>query len=436
MDDLYNIYKNAEDPSYKWCIDQLNKPEHRLMHTQCESIRRHFLRNHAVDSRVSDTYTFNGKVIVPEVLNVNILPTIENFHTSFTVGDDVTLTGSEDVVKLFSRHYTNLHDSDFKICKDLIKYGNSYFYTFRDGDEIKEKVFNPCDSTPIYDTYGRMKAFVERIDNKTISGEIVDTVYLPSHVDTYLNGKLVDTAINMTGMLPVHVKSLDEWHYSIYGDSFMLNLINILDKEELILSKTLDATRLSTAPLLAICGTKLANSDAIKSVEGSSGLVLNLEEGSTADWLTANTDIQTIQFLLKELERFFCMIGAIPSSIVGQSNSSNLSAESVSQLYQLTENRAKQSIVALKKGFKARWKAMRTLLTQMGENIADESFKTLDCNFNLTKPIDVLNIVESIKRQYDIGGISQQSVVELSPITANASQEIERLKAEMIVKDE
>ena len=125
-------------------------------------------------------------------------------------------------------------------------------------------------------------------------------------------------------------------------------------------------------------------------------------------------------------------MAAIPSSILGQNNIANVSENSMSMVYQLTENRGKQNMNALIEGFKQRWEYMRKLMILLFDPISDEDFDSLNVAFNINKPVDTKTDMENIKMQYEMGAISKRTVIELSPYTTDSALELQRLEAEGI----
>ena len=98
--------------------------------------------------------------------------------------------------------------------------------------------------------------------------------------------------------------------------------------------------------------------------------------------------------------------------------------------YQLTENKGKQNMNSLMKGFNQRWAYMRKLLALTNTPISDEDFDSLNVSFNIAKPVDTKNDMENMKMQYEMGAISKRTIIERSPYTSDSAQELQRLAAE------
>lgn len=99
-------------------------------------------------------------------------------------------------------------------------------------------------------------------------------------------------------------------------------------------------------------------------------------------------------------------------------------------LFNSTDNVARQNMFALKEGFAVRWEYMRKLLALQGTPIKDELFDTLDCSFNVNRPVDTESAMKEMKMQYEMGAISRQTIIENSKHTPNTALELDRIKAE------
>ena len=222
---------------------------------------------------------------------------------------------------------------------------------------------------------------------------------------------------------------MDKAEYDQFGDSMMLDLIPIQDKIEGLLSKLDDAiTTLSLNPVGVVTGAKITESDMVDS--NVSGAVLNLEEGNTFTYTSAEMDYRCIKYELDQLYQQFNLVAGIPSSILGQNNIANVSENSMSMVYQLTENRGKQNMNSLVEGFRERWERMRRLMNLTNNPIYDEDFDSLNVSFNISKPIDTKQNMENMKIQYEMGALSKRTIMELSPYTTDSAQELQRLEDE------
>lgn len=209
----------------------------------------------------------------------------------------------------------------------------------------------------------------------------------------------------------------------------LLDLIPIQDKIEGLLSKLDDAiTTLSLNPVSVITGAKMTETDMVDS--NVAGAVLNLEEGNTFDYANATMDYYSIKYEFDQLYQQFNLVAAIPSSILGQNNIANVSENSMSMVYQLTENREKQNMNSLIEGFRQRWEYIRKLMELTNNPISDDDFESLNVSFNISKSIDTKQNMENMKMQYNMGALSKRTIMELSPYTTDSAQELQRLADE------
>ena len=432
---MFNLNKRTienynTEPGLSYFKNQIGSSEHTYRQGKVNTIHKHLLREHSVKQRLMNTYNFKGKVFTPAAIVLQGIKSVINFHTAYLVGNPVTITGTPKAVELLNKYYRNgiYSKVDWQILNDLMTYGNAFEYVYLDENQnIKSKVFRNQDSYPIYDDNLKYCYFVEYWKNKQ-GGDEHFTIYYPTHVDTYLNNRLIESKTNYTG-LPIHYTTIDKAEYDQFGDSMMLDLIPIQDKIEGLLSKLDDAiTTLSLNPVGVVTGAKITESDMVDS--NVSGAVLNLEEGNTFTYTSAEMDYRCIKYELDQLYQQFNLVAGIPSSILGQNNIANVSENSMSMVYQLTENRGKQNMNSLVEGFRERWERMRRLMNLTNNPISDEDFDSLNVSFNISKPIDTKQNMENMKMQYEMGALSKRTIMELSPYTTDSAQELQRLADE------
>lgn len=432
---MFNLNKRTienynTEPGLSYFKNQIGSSEHTYRQGKVNIIQKHLLREHSVKQRLMNTYNFKGKVFTPAAIVLQGIKSVINFHTAYLVGNPVTITGTPKAVELLNKYYRNgiYSKVDWQILNDLMTYGNAFEYVYLDENQnIKSKVFRNQDSYPIYDDNLNYCYFVEYWNNKQ-GGDEHFTIYYQTHVDTYFNNRLIESKTNYTG-LPIHYTTMDKAEYDQFGDSMMLDLIPIQDKIEGLLSKLDDAiTTLSLNPVGVVTGAKITESDMVDS--NVSGAVLNLEEGNTFTYISAEMDYRCIKYELDQLYQQFNLVAGIPSSILGQNNIANVSENSMSMVYQLTENRGKQNMNSLVEGFRERWERMRRLMNLTNNPISDEDFDSLNVSFNISKPIDTKQNMENMKMQYEMGALSKRTIMELSPYTTDSAQELQRLEDE------
>ena len=420
----------TNEPGLTWFKSQIGSSEHTYRQSKVNMIQRHLLREHNVNQRLQRTYNFKGKAFTPAAIILQGIKTVINFHTAYLVGNPVSITGTPKAVEQMNNCYRKgiYSKTDWQILNDLMTYGNAFEYVYLDNNGIiRSKIFRNRDSYPIYDDNLNYKYFVEYWKNKP-DGEEHFVIYYPTHIDTYVNNRLISSMENYTG-LPIHYVTMEKAEYDQFGDSMLLDLIPIQDKIEGLLSKLDDAiTTLSLNPVGVITGAKMTETDMVDS--NVAGAVLNLEEGNTFDYANATMDYYSIKYEFDQLYQQFNLVAAIPSSILGQNNIANVSENSMSMVYQLTENRGKQNMNSLIEGFRQRWEYIRKLMELTNNPISDDDFESLNVSFNISKPIDTKQNMENMKMQYDMGALSKRTIMELSPYTTDSAQELQRLADE------
>ena len=413
------------EPGLTWFKNQIGSSEHTYRQSKVNMIQRHLLREHNVNQRLQRTYNFKGKAFTPAAIILQGIKTVINFHTAYLVGNPVSITGTPKAVEQMNNCYRKgiYSKIDWQILNDLITYGNAFEYVYLDNNGvIRSKIFRNRDSYPIYDDNLNYRYFVEHWKSKP-KGEEHFVIYYPTHIDTYVNNRLVSSIENYTG-LPIHYVTMDKAEYDQFGDSMLLDLIPIQDKIEGLLSKLDDAiTTLSLNPVGVITGAKMTEKDVVNS--NVAGAVLNLEEGNTFDYANATMDYYSIKYEFDQLYQQFNLVAAIPSSILGQNNIANVSENSMAMVYQLTENRGKQNMNSLIEGFRQRWEYIRKLM-----ELTNNPFESLNVSFNISKPIDTKQNMENMKMQYNMGALSKRTIMELSPYTTDSAQELQRLADE------
>lgn len=419
-------YKKMQNRSdLTWYQDEIRKTEHMQRINMVSDIDSYLLREHKVLQRPN--FNFKDKEFQTAKIILQTVKTIVNFHTSYTVGNPISFTGDKELVELIERVYRKgqFTKQDYEITTQLMKYGNAWEYIYLQDNKIKSKVFINDECYPCYDDKGNYYAFIEYWRDKD-SGAEYHTIYYPDKVETYVDNELIDTRKNLTG-LPIHYKSMVPSAYTQFGEPFINDLIPIIDQVEQLLSRLDDAVMtLSLNPIGVITGR--APDEQIDS--NIAGACITLDEGCEFKYATVTMDHANIKQELDSLLMQFYGIACVPASVLGQSNVANVSEVSLSMLFNSTDNVARQNMFALKEGFAVRWEYMRKLLALQGTPIKDELFDTLDCSFNVNRPVDTESAMKEMKMQYEMGAISRQTIIENSKHTPNTALELDRIKAE------
>ena len=408
-----------------WFQDAVDSTEHMKRISNVIEIKQYLLRMHKILQRKD--FKFKEETYTTAKIVLNTLKSIINFHTSYVVGNPISITGEQEIVKKYNSVYKKgmYTKVDYQIAEDLFTYGNAFEYVYKDGNVIKSKVISNEDAFPVYDEHENYVAFVEYwqdIEN----GHKNYIVYTPAMVQVYQDNLLVSEYANLSG-LPIHYASLDKSEYNFFGDSALNDLIPIMNQIETLLSKLDDAINtLSMNPLGVSMGQRITDS----TPKDICGTVLNLEDGGDFKYATAQMDYQNIKLLLDSLTQQLYAVASVPAAVIGQGNIANVSEISLKLLFSQTDNKAKQMIQVLKEGMYKRFEYIRKLLAFDKVTFTDDNFDGLDITFTVNRPIDTNSLMNELKTQYDMGAISRQTIIDKSPYTVDTSMEIQRIESE------
>lgn len=416
-----------------WFIDEVRKPEHSARISEVFRIREYLLRKHDILRRhdmefKDDTFTTSKMVF-------NTIKSIVEAHASYVIGRQVSITGEPDIVADFNRIYKKGRYAkvDYELASDLYKYGNAFEYVYLDGDTIRSHVIANEDAYPVYDEHYNYTHFVEHWkDNTTRKNHYI--VYYPDRVETYHNHQLIESKANLTG-LPIHYVGLDKT--DVFGDGLVADLIPIMDGIEYLMSMLDDAAIcLSLNPIGVVQGKRI-DSKIPKDVVGA---VLNLEDKSESDfkWAASTLDSKSVKLLLDNLIQQFYAVACIPASMYGQSNISNVSEVSLKYLFSQTDNKARKTIQSLTDGMFQRFEYFRKLqkLRKNPVEYSDDTYDSVNINFNLSRPVDTNSLMSDLKMQQDMGAISKRTVMEKSPYTTDVALELKRIDEESGKRDD
>ena len=406
-----------------WFEDVPQQTEHQQRIGNVLDIKQYFLRLHKVLHRPD--FKFKGETYTTAKIVLQTLKSIVNFHASYVLGNPISITGEQNIVKEFNRiyKYGRYNTLDYQIAQDLTKYGNAFEYCYLDKGVIKSHLIANEDAYPVYDDEENYIAFVEYWQD-------IDTgvqhyyVYYPDKVDIYKDNVLQESRPNLTG-LPIHYASLDKTEYNFFGDSPMNDLIPIMDRIEKLLSKMDDSiTTLSLNPI-GVCAGRTTDASVSKDMCGE---MLVFEAGGNFKYATATLDYNSIKLELDNLIQQLYTIACVPSAVIGQSNIANVSEISLKLLFSQSDNKAKKMTKVLKDGFLQRFIYFRKLLALQNKTFSDDDFDEVDITFNYNRPVDTQSMMNELKTQYDMGAISKQTVIDLSPYTTNTALELQRLR--------
>jgi len=371
-----------------WFQDEINKTEHMKRISNVIELKQYLLRLHKVLQRKD--FKFKEKTYRTAKIVLNTLKSIINFHTSYVVGNPISITGEQEIVKKYNSIYKKgmYTKTDYQIAEDLYTYGNAFEYVYLDDGVVKSKVIANEDAYPVYDEHENYVAFIEYWEDME-NGHKNYIVYTPAMVQVYQDNTLVDEYTNLSG-LPIHYASLDKSEYNFFGDSPLNDLIPIMNQIETLLSKLDDAINtLSMNPLGVSMGQRVTDSIP----KDICGATLNLEDGGDFKYVTAQMDYQNIKLLLDSLTQQLYAVASVPASVIGQGNIANVSEISLKLLFSQTDNKAKQMIQVLKEGIYKRFEYIRKLLKIQGITFSDNTYDSLDITFSVNRPVDTQSMM-------------------------------------------
>ena len=175
---------------------------------------------------------------------------------------------------------------------------------------------------------------------------------------------------------------------------------------------------LSLNPLLLTTGQAIEGSVSNDAV----GYNVSLEVGSDMKYVSANMDYSTIKYYLDTIQNQLNFCSYIPSILGGSGNIANVSEVSLKMLYNLADVYAMMNEKAIREGLNERFNIIRKLI---GENNKEEY---VNVEFNYSRPQNASELLDNLVKQFGVGAISVESVIEKSPLTKDKTMEMDRLQ--------
>lgn len=402
-----------------WFADEVKQAYHSNRIAKAYSIMNYLNGKHKVLNR--EDIKFKDKEFITKKLILNTAKTICNFHSTYLVGNPISLTGSEKLVSRIQNtyNYGGFNNADSKIADKLVKYGNAYEYIYRDGERITSKIINNECAYPVYDEMGNYVSFIEYWTNLDhISYYYVytnDNVTVWSNEGTELH--IIDEYRNRTG-LPISYKTNNDYDYR-EGVGLLQDIIPVLDEIEDLLSKMGDSIyTLSLNPFLVTTGQQIEGSVSTDAV----GYNISLENGSSMEYVHSEMDYNSIKYYLDTIQNQLNMIGYLPSILGGNGNIANVSEVSLKMLYSLADVFAMLNERVMRNGLNERINVIRNLLNENNDS------EYVNVTFNYARPQNATELLDNLKKQFDMNAISLQTIVEQSPLTTDVSMEMNRLQ--------
>lgn len=412
-------YKNKPT----WFLDEINTFENQDRINEVYEIRKYLDGQHKILNRPN--YKYNGEVVEPRRIVINLAKTILNFKTQYLLKHPVSMIGNEQMINEFKKvnKLGKFDDKNEKILNKVLKYGQvaEYLFINRKGN-IDSKLIDSDNGTPVFNQYNEMIAFVEHY---VFDGITYYTVYTDSYVQEWNNEggqlKLIASYPNLSG-LPVLYKSEDEFS-DTRGRSELKDWINILDNMEDVISKYTDSMYKFMNPIPVAIGQQLKDSLPSDVVGGG----INLDDGADFKLVSNQLDSDSFEIVWKTLYNMLLDVSSTPAVSMNKTDISNLSEVSIRLLFSLADSSAGTYENYLINGFYDRWEKVVKLLKYKGITITDDDFATLEFKFDYNVPSNHKEILDNIKTQYEMGAISVETILENSPYVTDVSRELKRL---------
>jgi hypothetical protein len=406
-----------------WFEEEVQRGYHIGRIANCLEVKDYLSGQHKVLTRKDMEY--KGETYKTRKIILQIAKTILNFHSTYLLGKPLSLSGDDEIIKEFNKIYRKGRYSniDYKIIDKINKFGDAYEYVYIDEGVIKSKLINSEDAYPVYDDNGNYICFIEYYT--TINSVSYYTVFYMDKVEQWTNegGTLqkVNEYINVSG-LPIHYHNMNDLDEQ-FGQSELKDIIPILDEMEDILSKMADSVYInSLSPMPVISGQRIESSIPSDAM----GYILNLEDGAEFKYASATMDFNSIKLLYDNLKQHLLDIACMPSVAMGNSNVANVSEVSLKLLYQLADVKAMLNEKCVREGLYQRIDTILKLL-KIGGVTLDGS---IDVVFNYARPVNIGDIMDNLKTQYDMGAISKKTIIEKSEYTQDVSNELDRIQSE------
>lgn len=422
-------YINSKyDGSETWFEKEVEEQQTRVL--KVIDYRNYLNGIHKILSKPNIQY--KNKEFVTKKTVLNEIKNILDFSTIYLLGKKPSFTGKEEKVKLYNKIYRKGRYSsvDFKILDKVKKYGDigEYVYPTEDKKGIASYIIQPEDFYPIYsDTFDYVGAIEHWIhaDSKVSYYR----VYYEDRVEFWDNEGgygLVLRDTKTSYALPIHWHNLNDKDER-YGRSEIEDIRPIIDDLESIINRLGDTIlTIVTNPVLHIDG-ELKGGDNSMDVNGIGYAIVT--DGGKVDYPYAQMDYNCIKLYLDTLKEELNKIGAIPSAVYGQSNVANISETVIKQLYQITSNRACINEMWFREGLTQRWEVIDTILEECQDIVfGDDEY--IDIEFNYSRPSNDIETVNNIVKLRGIKAMSQRDSIEVSPLTSDVNQTLERLEEE------
>ncbi|MFJ8069981.1 phage portal protein [Peribacillus sp. NPDC096447] len=408
-----------------WFIDEVSHPENANRIKDTVEKKKYLDGTHAITNRVVENY--NGKPYVQRAVMLQYAKLIVNLETTYLLKQPLTITGDERIVSDMKRVYKKGKYSkvDFDLLANMVKYGNAYEYVYVNsvGDVSSKVIATEC-GYPIYDDELNMIAFVEYYTSLESDFYIV---YTQDEVVKYStigqeDIRIVGSYKNVSG-LPIHYKTNNELNAS-FGKSDLDDFINIIDSMEDLLSKFSDSFYKHHNPISVVIGQQLRGEGLNPHIVGGG---ITLDDGSDFKMVSNNINHQAFETIFNTLMQQLINIASVPAVALNASDVSNLSEMSMRMLYQLADMKAGINERYLREGLEQRNNKIVGLMNKKGKAYDEDVIDSLDMVFHYARPVNETEVINNIVKMFEVGAISIESLVEISPYVSNEHLELKRI---------
>jgi SPP1 family phage portal protein len=421
---LEQYIKDKYDNQSDWFIEEVQSVSNQQRVLDVINKKEYLNGKHKI--KQTPSYKYGGKEFEPRRIVLQYAKTLLNFQQNYLLGNPITLTGNEKVVKEYQRvnkkgKYDRINQ---KVLDKVLKYGQVAEYVYLDNGVIKSKLIDPSEGFPVYDFENNLIAFVEAFINDGIT---YYNVFNGESVEQYSNEggnlKLIDRKVSLSG-LPIIYHSVNE-ESDVEGRSDLDDWIDILDNMEDLISKYTDSFYKFMNPIPIAIGQQLKGDGLPSQVIGAG---INLDDGADFKLVSNGLDYKTFETLYKTLVQSLLDIAQVPAVSMNKTDISNLSEVSIRLLFSLANVKAGINEQFMREGIEQRFDKIRQLLELQGIVFSDEDYETLDFVFHYNMPSNDKEVIENLQMLNDMGAISLETILAKNPYVNDVNTELKRLK--------
>ncbi|QWG55363.1 phage portal protein [Bacillus mycoides] len=422
---LKDYIKTVHNGNQFWFVDEVSHFENQKRILDTIEKKKYLDGRHAISNRVVENY--NGKPYEQRAILLQYAKLIVNLETTYLLKKPVTFTGEEKIVGDMKRVYKKgKYDKiNFDLLSNLVKYGNAYEYVYINGvGDVSSKVIPTECGYPIYNDELDMIAFVEYYTSLESDFYVV---YTQEEVVKYstIGGtdlRVVGSYNNVSG-LPIHYKTDNELSMA-FGKSDLDDFINIIDAMEDLLSKFSDSFYKHHNPIPVVIGQQLKGEGLNPHIVGGG---ITLDDNADFKMVSNSINHQAFEVIFNTLMQQLINIASVPAVALNASDVSNLSEMSMRMLYQLADMKGGINERHLREGLEQRNDKVVGLLGKQGKAYSDDAIDTLDMVFHYARPVNETEVIDNLVKMYQVGAISIESLVEISPYVSNERLELKRI---------